>query len=550
MTLPSSGIPRAPHRLRLAAAAVLIATARALKAGARTRSDWYRLAAHGGSAWAGRLSLPAAVLAAEKAQRSVPAYTALCAGAATSGASVPSGRTAPSDWAAWLAALPVTDKASYVEPYPMAARCRGGAIPASQAELDESSGSSGRPFTWIRSRAELADLHRSSLALARHLVDRPSRAGRPLVVLNGFSMGAWATGTNVTAALRDLGVIESIGPDTGRMLTTMALLGPGRVYVITGYPPFLGRLLDEADRSGFDLAMFTLWGVVGGEAMSEAVRTRLERRFEFVLSAYGASDLDIGVAAETPLSVEVRRAAAADPALARALFGTAGRLPMVFQYDPSDYFVETIDGELVVTVLRPSMLSPRIRYNVHDAGGTLGYHHAVRTCAAAGYDVVGAARARQPRSPFPLPFLFVHGRSDSTVSFQGANIYPEDVEQALAESPDAERLGAFALAVEDLAVEDLPDAAGDCGPRVCVYVEVADPADVHDRALAARLSQGVRRRLEANSADYRAAVAEDPAAGDLGIRLHPVGAGPFAENASRIKRRYILSSTPKEPQPC
>ena len=44
---------------------------------------------------------------------------------------------------------------------------------------------------------------------------------------------------------------------------------------------------------------------------------------------------------------------------------------MIFQYDPADYYAETAGGELVITVSRAATLSPRIRYNVHDAGGTL-----------------------------------------------------------------------------------------------------------------------------------------------------------------------------------
>ena len=51
-----------------------------------------------------------------------------------------------------------------------------------------------------------------------------------------------------------------------------------------------------------------------------------------------------------------------------------------------------------------------------------------------------ARRAASTRSAAPvlrLPLLYVHGRSDSTVSVHGANIYPEDVEWGLGEAPDA-----------------------------------------------------------------------------------------------------------------
>ena len=515
-------------RFRLFAVAPVIGLARMVKVASRTTLPGYRLAGRRAASATARLSAPAAALTALRALREVPAYAEFVG---ASGGLAAVGRPE-----SWLATLPITDKRTYIDRYPLAARCRGGVVPDGSAELDESAGSSGTPYTWIRGTAELRDTHLTMAMLARHLLDGPARAGRPLVTLNGFSMGAWATGTNVTAALKRLGVVKSTGPDAEKMLTAMRLLGPDRVYVIAGYPPFLRRLLDAATAAGLDLSVYTMYGVVGGEGMSESLRTSLERTFVRVYSAYGASDLDIGVAAETPLSIEVRRLAAASPALAQDLFGTTTRLPMVFQYDPSDYYVETVGEELVVTVNRPALLSPRIRYNVHDAGGTKPYDAVLAACQRLGLDPVAAAFARHPFAPFELPFLYVHGRSDSTISFMGANLYPEDVEQALGECPDAGLLGTFALTL--IAVDDT--AGCDDAMRPCVHVEVLARGSVDDADLRGRLVCAVRERLLTNSADYRSAVAEDPAAADIRVLLHAEGSGPFAGNATRIKRRYVF----------
>jgi phenylacetate-CoA ligase len=507
-----------------------LAAARVAKKVSRTSLKRYRFAARYGSAITPRLSAAAAIVTARRAIRDVPAYADFAGRRATV--------TAAARDLDWFAALPVTDKHSYVDRYSLADRCRGGQVPTRDAELDESSGSSGRPYTWVRCAAELAEVHQSMALLASHLLDHPDTRGRALVTLNGFSMGAWATGTNVTAALKRLGVVKSTGPDTDKMLSAMQLLGPDRVYVIAGYPPFLRKLLDAAHEQNIDLSPYTMYGVVGGEGMSEALRARLECQFSCVYSAYGASDLDIGVAAETPLSIELRRLAAAEPALAVELFGTTSRLPMMFQYDPSDYYVETIDGELVVTVNRSSLVSPRIRYNVHDAGGTLSYADVIAACRRLGLDPVAAAVARHPHRPFELPFLYVHGRSDSTVSFMGANIYPEDVEQALGECSDAELFGAFALELVDIG----EGVSSSGSVRPCVHVELLDSGKLDDEQLRDRIVKTVRERLLANSADYRSAVAEDPAAADIRALLHAEGAGPFTENARRIKRRYIVGA--------
>jgi phenylacetate-CoA ligase len=275
-----------------------------------------------------------------------------------------------------------------------------------------------------------------------------------------------------------------------------------------------------------------MYGVVGGEAMSEALRTRLEKQFIAVYSAYGASDLDIGVAGEFPLSIRIRQEAASNPALAEALFGEGSRLPMLFQYNPLDYYVETnAAGELVVTVNRLSMLSPRIRYNVHDAGGALSFERAIAICRDFGLDPIAEAEARTGIPAFRLPFLFIRGRSDSTLSYMGANIYPEDVEAGLfSDAGDGDRLGAFCL--------ELVEREGGAG-RPCVHVEVAKGSP-EDPDLAVRLAGRVRDHLIAASRDFRSASAEDSEHGQILIRLHGHNEGPFAENSHRIKRRYIV----------
>jgi phenylacetate-CoA ligase len=518
----------------------MLAAAREAKRFSRVTLRRYRFAARFGARVTPRLSATSAVMTAQRALRSVPAYADFVATHGSphrSGAGAGSG-AARRDPAAWLAMLPITDKHTYIDRYCLAERCRGGVVPAIDAELDESSGSSGTPYTWVRGAAELREIHETMAILARHLLDHDDCRDRPLVTLNGFSMGAWATGTNVSAALKRLGVVKSTGPDTEKMFSAMRLLGPDRVYVIAGYPPFLRRLLDVAREEQFDLSAYTMYGVVGGEGMSEALRSRLERDFKAVYSAYGASDLDIGVAAETPLSIEIRRLAASEPALALALFGTRSRLPMVFQYDPSDYYVETVEGELVVTVNRPSLVSPRVRYNVRDAGGTLSYDAVLAACARWGVDPISAARRRHGQRPFELPFLYVHGRSDSTISFMGANIYPEDVEQALGECVDADAFGAFALELVD--IDDGGSRSASGAVRPCIHVELTDAGRIDDTQLRDTVIAVVRDRLLANTADYRSAVAEDPAAADIRAVLHIEGTGPFSGNATRIKRRYIV----------
>ena len=75
--------------------------------------------------------------------------------------------------------------------------------------------------------------------------------------------------------------------------------------------------------------------------------------------------------------------------------------------------------------------------------------------------------------------------------------------------------------------------------RPLVHVETWSVAAAADPGLGARLAAAVRTRLLANSADFRAATAEDARTGDIQVRLHGPGSGPFAASAGQIKRRYV-----------
>lgn len=511
------GVSRVWDRGGLMARASLLAADAARLAASRRYAVYLRSARHPDGI-PERLSAHAALRAARHARRRVPAYRDFL--------EAHGWRPEPGLPAAeQLRRLPETDKDGYIRRYRTEARCLDGRIPMAGTQIDESAGSSGTPYNWVRGPEELAATHREISYMIRYLF------GRDLIIINGFSMGAWATGVNVGEALRRNGIVKNTGPDVDRILGTMAFFGPTYSYVLTGYPPFLKHLVDEGERRGFPWWEYRAGAVVGGEGMSEGLRAHLERTFRAVYSGYGASDLDVGVAAELPLTAWIRRTVAADPALQRALFGDDPRLPMLFQYNPLDYTVEVnARGELVVTVNKLSLLSPRIRYNVHDTGGVLSFDRMMAVLRESG--VESPPGLDDPRRPlFRLPFLYLFGRSDSTISYQGANIYPEDVEQGLFSDPeDARRLGAYCLELVEI---------GDAESRPCVHVELTD-GSVEDGDLRERLRRRILARLLGANRDFRTAVEENPEASMLLIRLHEPGRGPFSYNSGRVKRRYIV----------
>ena len=415
-----------------------------------------------------------------------------------------------------LAALPAMTKENYVRRYSIEQRCYGGAIPRSGVVIDESSGSTGQPNNWVRSAAERTDVKRI-LQLNYQIVFRHS--GRML--LNCFALGPWATGMNVSMSLVDVGIMKSIGPDRAKLANTLKLFGPDYEYIIFGYPPFVRSFVDECD---LDLSRYHIDFIVGGEGISEGLRSHILQKSRSVVSSYGASDLEINIGVETPTTIALRRLLLDRPALCKELFGR-DTPPMIFQYNALDYVIETdADGELLVTIGRQSGAAPKIRYNIRDSGGTCTFADLATRLAAHGVD---AAALAARTSHFPI--LFVYGRNDMSVPFYGSKVFPADVEQVLSTDPvlqqtfstfqlsvsEDERLTSF-LHVRLESVAPTPDA-GAAGPE-----------------LHGRIFDGLKRVNQ----DFReVSRLFDPA--QLVIEVHGQNTGPFAGRDIRVKNRYI-----------
>jgi phenylacetate-CoA ligase len=335
-------------------------------------------------------------------------------------------------------------------------------------------------------------------------------------------------------AAQSLGVVKSTGPDVDKILRTLQFLGNRYPYVLNGYPPFLKYLFDEGERRNFKWQNYTIHVLVGGEGMSEGLRDYLLRYAKTVYSGYGASDLEIGIGGENPLTVMIRKLAEKDLALRKTLFGEDHRLPMLFQYNPLDHLVEIVDKEVIVTISKPWTLSPRIRYNIKDEGGMLTFDEMKQRLQSHHIDLTELERkCNYPR--WYLPFLFIYGRKDSTVSVMGANIYPEDVESIVYSVPLLARsINAFAISLEE-------DDGGN--PRPCFEFELLDLQ--HRAEVEGSLRDVLPLELAKLSLDYKKAKEEYPQAVAPILRTFGMHEGPFKENLDRIKRRYVKAPVPQ-----
>ena len=128
-----------------------------------------------------------------------------------------------------------------------------------------------------------------------------------------------------------------------------------------------------------------------------------------------------------------------------------------------------------------------------------------------------------------MPYLFVFGRKDGTVSVMGANIYPEDIEAAIyADAAVAGRILSWQLSVRE-------ERPGETRPQVDIQLVRDEPT----AALTEALRAAIERQLASQNADYREAMAEYPALMVPIVRAHSRGSGPFAGDGDRIKHRYV-----------
>jgi phenylacetate-CoA ligase len=412
--------------------------------------------------------------------------------------------------------IPIMDKDTYIRRHPLEATCRGGRLPRTGAVLDESSGSSGTATTWVRGNTERSATRRLIQYSARATFGEES-----FVLLNAFALGPWATGMNVSMSLVERCLLKSIGPDVGKIAATLEALGPSYKYIITGYPPFLKVLCDSAQ---IDWSAYEVCAVVGGEGMSEPLRRALNRCFRKTISSFGASDLEINMAVETDFTIAVRQAVAANPALGDDLFGSRESLPMVFQYDPLNYLLESDpDRNLLCTINRLSNVSPRIRYNIHDRG-------VVRTRSCV--ERVMKDHGVEPpitRPKVMLPLLFHWGRQEHAVAFYGCKVTPEDLQHAVLRIPE------LAEDTTELALHPFEDEAAN--RRLEIWIETRPGSTLRvSEVLQADL---LRAFAEVNQ-DFRESIKMVPVDRAPTLRIYEHGASPMSQQDPRIKKSYIL----------
>ncbi|MEP0745746.1 phenylacetate--CoA ligase family protein [Trichocoleus sp. AS-A2] len=413
--------------------------------------------------------------------------------------------------------LPFITKENYLLRHSLADLCRNGQLEACDT-IAVSSGSTGKPTFWPRF---LTDELQIAIRFEQIFHDSFQADTRRTLAVICFTLGTWVGGMYTANCCRYLAskgypiTVITPGNNKEEIFRVVQELGSAfEQVVLLGYPPFLKDVIDSGIARGVEWQQYHIKMVFAGEVFSEEWRNLVGERVGSQNPCYDSASLygtaDAGVLGnETPLSIRIRRFLAEHPDAAKALFGES-RLPTLVQYDPLSRFFEVHEGTLLFS---GDNGIPLIRYHISDTGGLVPYDEMLQFLAEWDFDPVAAlqgesaiphpetsglglpelnpaARATQRGIP-PLPFVYVFGRSNFTVSYFGANIYPENVTVGLEQPRIREWVtGKFVMQVQE-------DA--DKNRFLSVVVELAPQVEASEDKQEAIASSILSQLLHLNS---------------------------------------------------
>jgi phenylacetate-CoA ligase len=179
---------------------------------------------------------------------------------------------------------------------------------------------------------------------------------------------------------------------------------------------------------------------------------------------------------------------------------------------------------LIYTVTRSNGAAPKVRYNLLDVGGTIGYKQLAQKLRSAGVDINQLTKTHSH-----LPILFTCGRSDLTVSFYGANIYPAEISEIIQGQPELkQQIHSFQLSCSE---NDKVDA------RLKITLELLPDLSL-DRLSVESLRDFFWQKLAQSNQDFRE-VTKMFDRQSIEIELNSYRTGVFGNRDERTKHQYV-----------
>jgi phenylacetate-CoA ligase len=442
--------------------------------------------------------------------------------------------------------LPIINKKNYIQKYPLDSLVAGDL--GAKYTVEKSSGHSGGSFFWPRTPEEDA-IFPNYIEYSFIQFYNVNKI-KTLVILT-LALGTWTSGEKMAEALRMAAknprnkmTVITPGANLEEVLEIAQELSPNyKQIVIVGYPPFVKSVIDEGIKRKINWKKLNTKLGLGGEGYSEQWREHMAEKIGLnkkdllgISGGYGAADVGMSVGREYPLSVLIRKIAYKDKKIAQEIFGVNTYLPSLLQYSSSSMYIEVNkEDELIFTA---NAGVPIVRYNIHDKGGVVKFDVMIGILRRHGYDVYKMLQdyGYEKGDIWTMPFFYVFGRSDGTISIDGANIYPENIEAVFYGNKETLLVHAYKLGLE---VDE------EMNSRPVIYIELNPEIKELSESEQVKLEQklhdiSLAKLLEVN-ADFKKSHLDNPKNADPIVRIYLFGEGPFSEDKKFIKRRYIFT---------
>lgn len=439
--------------------------------------------------------------------------------------------------------VPAISKDSYLKKNDLQNLCWDGVFSDCQWDISSTSGSTGVPYYFPRQDDQNAQY---ALLAELYLLNNFSIDRRTTLYVNCFALGVWIGGLFTYEALKmvsrrggySLSIINP-GLNKSEILKAIKQIGGNFDQVIIGgYPPFVKDVIDEGRVQGLNWSDFNIKFVFSAEGFSEDFRDYVSQIvgskniYLDSLNHYGTVDQGT-LAHETPLTTMIRRLAIKDERLYRAIFKErVFHLPTLAQYLPEMFFFEEDDGGVICS--SQSGL-PLARYDLKDSGGVIGFHQMAEIFASCGYDFMGEINKAGIRTTlWSLPFVYVYERQDLSVSFSGANVYPETIKKVLIESRFSDFLtGKFTMVI---------DHDNQQNPSLVLNIEKKNGVTDLSSAVIDMLKQGVVDRLLMENSEYKIIYQthRQPGGAAPVIKLWEYDSAPYFSGGG--KQKWVLKS--------
>jgi phenylacetate-CoA ligase len=289
-----------------------------------------------------------------------------------------------------LGRLPLTAKEDLRQNYPFGMF----AVPMSEIlRIHASSGTTGKPTVVGYTRG---DIELWAMLMARSIRAAGGKPGDKMHIAYGYGLFTGGLGFHYGAEYLGCAVIPVSGGFTERQVHLIADFAPDIIAVT---PSYLLAIADEFDRQGIDARKSSLRiAMLGAEPWTEGMRAEIERRMGLdAVNVYGLSEV-IG------------------PGVGQEYADTKDGLtiwedhffPEIVDPETGKALPDGEEGELVFTTLTKEAM-PVIRYRTRDLTRLLPGN--------------GRAMRRIER---------IKGRSDDMLIIRGVNVFPSQIEAALA----------------------------------------------------------------------------------------------------------------------